>query len=198
MGRAKNLKEKLEIEFYDPRDFTEDAHKTVDDRPFGGGPGMVLKALPVLKAVEKARKDFGGKGEVKTKIITLSPRGRTFERKYARKCARTFDHIILISGRYEGIDSRVNKILSAEEVSIGDYTLSGGEIPAMVVVDAVSRQIPGVLGNEESIEEGRTSSGEMYTRPDILEWEGEKYSVPDVLLSGDHAKIEEWRKGGQI
>jgi tRNA (guanine37-N1)-methyltransferase len=196
VGRAIRKKKMIAVNAVNPRDFTTDNHKTVDDRPFGGGPGMVLKALPVLKAVDKALRfkiqDSRFK-EKKVKIIILSPRGKKFDDQMAKKLAK-HDQLILISGRYEGIDTRVKKVLRAEEVSIGDYVLSGGELPAMIIVDAVARKIPGVLGKEESLEEKRVASGEMYTRPEVLEWKGKKYRAPKVLMSGNHQKIEEWRE----
>ena len=202
IGRAKNLKETINISFYNPRDFTTDTHRTTDERPFGGGPGMVLKALPVLLAVEEAQKKIKDqrlkkkdKGKnTKVKIVILSPRGEMFTSNVARDLAEGYTDIILICGRYEGIDARVKEILSATEISIGEYVLSGGELGAGIIVDAVSRFLPGVLGNEESLEEARVSTGEMYTRPETLVWEKKEYGVPDVLLSGHHAKIEEWRK----
>ena len=123
----------------------------------------------------------------------MSPRGTIFTNTLAKKWATEYDHIVLISGRYEGIDSRVKKILKAEEVSVGDYVLTGGELPALSIIDSVSRQIPGVLGTFESLEEERVSSGEMYTRPDILEYKKKKYLVPDVLLQGNHKEIEKWK-----
>ena len=195
LGRAKNLKKIINIEFHNPRDFAKDSHKTVDDRPFGGGPGMVLKAHPILQTVESVLNKLGARRKkLNAKIIILSPRGKKFDNKMAKKLARNYENLILISGRYEGIDARVKKILKAEEVSIGDYVLSGGEIPAMVIVDAVARKISGVLGKEESLEENRVAPEMVYTRPEVLEWHGKNHKVPKVLLSGNHAKIEEWRE----
>ena len=188
---ARAQKNKLiNIKFYNPRNFTKDKHKKVDDKPYGGGPGMVMQAEPILKAVGKAR---GRKKNVK--IIMSSPSGKQFTNTYAKKLSKKYTDIILIAGRYEGIDSRVKKALRAEEVSIGPYVLTGGEVPAMVVVDAVSRQINGVLGREESLEEKRAASSEMYTRPEVVKYKGKNYKVPKVLLSGDHKKIDEWREG---
>jgi tRNA (guanine37-N1)-methyltransferase len=217
LGRAKNKKGVISVDFYDPRDFTADKHKTVDDRPFGGGPGMVLKALPLLKATESALSKFKVqssklKSRGKVKIIILSPRGKKFDNKMAGRFAKNHTDIVLISGRYEGMDARVRKILkdfsraenskqktqsdvSVSEVSVGDYVLSGGELPAMIIVDAVARKIPEVLGNKESLEDSRHAPGEMYTRPENLLWKGKDYKVPKVLLTGHHKKIEEWRKG---
>ncbi len=193
LGRA--IKNKLiEIKFYNPRDFIKapkNNYRPVDDKPYGGGPGMVMRAQPILRAVEKALSKIKGK---KYKIILFSPSGKKFVTAYAKQAAKKYTDIILISGRYEGIDARVQKIFKAEEISIGDYVLTGGELPAMVLVDSISRQIPGVLGKYESLEEERVSSSEVYTRPEVLEYKGKKYKVPKVLLSGNHAKIEEWKK----
>jgi len=180
---------KIKVEFYNPRDFTHDKHKKVDAKPYGGGPGMVMQAEPILRAVEKAR---GRKKNVKT--IIFSPGGKDFTNTAAKTLSKKYDHVILICGHYEGIDARVKKILRAEEISIGPYVLTGGELPAMVVIDSVARQIPGVLGREDSLEENRTTSPETYTRPEILKYKGKNYKAPRVLLSGNHADIEAWRK----
>lgn len=192
---AKVRGKKIEVAYYNPRDFASNKHKKTDDRPYGGGPGMVMYALPILTAWQKAvgrRKD-----QKKVKTLVMSPRGKKFDTEMARTLAKRYDHLVLISGRYEGIDSRVKKILKAEEVSVGDYVLTGGELPALSIIDSVSRQIPGVLGTFESLEEERISSGEMYTRPDELIYKGKKYPVPPVLISGDHAQIEAWRAKGE-
>ena len=154
---------------------------------------MVFLPGPVLKAVEKAK----GKASTKKKfkIIIFSPGGTMFTNAYAKNIVDTkITDIIMICGRYEGIYARVKKILKAEDVSIGDYVLTGGELPAMVCMDAISRQIEGVLGKFESLEENRVSSHEVYTRPEIFTYKKKKYAVPEVLLSGDHKKIEEWKK----
>lgn len=188
---AKVRGKKMEVKYYNPRDFTKNKHNKVDDRPYGGGPGMVMYAEPILLAWAKA---VGRKKEPKKiKTLIMSPRGTVFTTALAKKWASQYDHIVLISGRYEGIDSRVKKILKAEEVSVGDYVLTGGELPALSIIDSVSRQIPGVLGTFESLEEERVSSGEMYTRPDVLIYKGEKHTVPKVLLGGHHKEIEAWR-----
>jgi tRNA (guanine37-N1)-methyltransferase len=129
----------------------------------------------------------------KIKTLIMSPRGKIFDTKMAKEFAKKYTDIVLISGRYEGIDARVQKILKAEEVSVGDYVLTGGELPALTIIDSVSRQVPGVLGTFESLEEERVSSGEMYTRPEILEYKKKKYTVPPVFTSGNHAEIEKWR-----
>jgi tRNA (guanine37-N1)-methyltransferase len=188
IGRAVRNK-KIKIKFYNPRDFTEDKHRRVDQKPYGGGPGMVLEASSVIKAVEKAIK--GKKG---VKIIWLTPSGKQFDNNYAQKTAKKYTDIIIISGRYEGIDARVKKIFKTEEISVGPFVLTGGELPAEILIDCISRQAKGVLGNFDSLEESRTASPEVYTRPEILEYKGKKYRVPKILLSGDHKKIEEWKK----
>lgn len=179
---------KIEVSYYDLRQFATDKHKKTDDRPFGGGPGMVMKAEPILRAVEKAV----GRKKGKAKIFIMSPRGTQFTQEMAKMLSLEKD-IVLISGRYEGIDARVKSILGAEEVSIGDYVLTGGELPALSMIDAIARNIPGVLGTFESLEDERVSSGEMYTRPDELLWKKKKYGVPEILKSGNHAELEKWR-----
>jgi tRNA (guanine37-N1)-methyltransferase len=204
IGRAIKNK-KIKISFYDPRAYVTGKYKkvwpdgnvsrVVDDRPYGGGPGMIMRAEPVLKAVEKALAKIAKKKNAKTKIIFFSPSGKLFDTEYAKKTAEKFTDVVMISGRYEGIDARVQKILKSEDISIGNYVLTGGELPAMIVVDCMSRQIEGVLGNFDSREEERVSSSEVYTRPEVFTWKGKKHKVPEVLLSGDHKKIEEWKKG---
>ncbi|MDP3735340.1 MAG: tRNA (guanosine(37)-N1)-methyltransferase TrmD [bacterium] len=178
----------IKIYFYNPRDFTDDPHRRVDRRPYGGGPGMVLQAEAILRAVRRA---VGKKRDVK--ILILSPRGKQFDNAGARILARRYRHIILIAGHYEGIDARVKKALRAEEISIGPYVLTGGELPAMAIIDAVSRQIPGVLGKGESLEEERIASREVYTRPESFRIGKKTYRVPKILLSGDHKKIDAWK-----
>lgn len=194
LGRALKDK-KIEINLHNLRDFTQNKHKKTDDKPYGGGPGMVLKAEPILKVIEKINK-------LKTKIILFSPSGKQFTQKMAKNWAKKFDNLILICGRYEGIDTRVKKVLKdrlpvskAEEISIGPYILTGGELPAAVIVDAVARQIPNVLGKKESLEEEREVSGfPVYTKPEVFKYQGKKYKVPKVLLSGHHKKIKNWRE----
>lgn len=188
LGRAVEDK-KIRIKFYNPRDFTKDRHRRIDRKPYGGGPGMVIEAMPVIKAVEKAK---GGKKKVK--IIFLSPSGKQFDNDYAKKTAKNYSDIIIICGRYEGIDARIKKVFKMEDVSIGNYVLTGGELPAMAIIDCVSRQIEGVLGDFNSLEDSRVASSEVYTRPEVFEYKKKKYKVPKVLLSGDHKKIEEWKK----
>ncbi len=197
---------KITIKFYDPKDYESDPKKRVDDKPYGGGPGMVIRALPVMKAIEaavKASEKNAKKRAVKTggkiskpKIIFLSPSGVQFTNEYAKKVAgvksKTTDTII-VSGRYEGIDARVKKAFKMEDVSIGPFVLTGGELPAMLMIDCFARQVRGVLGNFDSLEESRVASPDVYTRPESFEYKGRNFRVPKVLLSGDHKKIEEWR-----
>lgn len=199
---------KIGVSFYNPRDFADNKWKRIDRPPYGGGPGLVIEALPVIKAVESALKSISKKSKKsqtkKVKIILLSPNGRQFTNGYAEKISKKYKDIILISGRYEGVDARVKKVLSAknrtsssekiEEVSVGPYVLTGGELPAMITIDAIARQITGVLGNPDSVEERRVSTSEVYTRPEIFTYKGTKYRVPKILLSGHRAKIEEWKE----
>jgi tRNA (guanine37-N1)-methyltransferase len=184
----------LSIHTYDLRGFTKDRHKKVDDRPFGGGPGMVLKVQPVWDAVKKiknARRKTLKKNN--TRVILFSTRGKRLDGSTARRLAK-YDDLIMICGRYEGVDERVAEHIAAEEISIGDYVLSGGEIPALALMEAVSRHLPGFLGKEESLEEVN-GSFPTYTRPETFApAKGKKWSVPPVLLSGDHKKIAAWRK----
>lgn len=190
---------KIAVSYYNPRDFSKNKHKKVDDRPYGGGPGMVMQAEPVLAAWEKAvGRKSKALAEKKVKTLIMAPRGKHFTTAMAKDLAKKYDHLVLISGRYEGIDSRVQKALKAEEVSVGDYVLTGGELPALTIIDSVARQVPGVLGTFESLEEERTSSGEMYTRPEVVEYKKKKYKVPPVYLSGDHRHIEERRAGERV
>lgn len=190
---------KISVNFYNPQDYLEQSNnselkKPLDDKPFGGGPGMVLRAEPFLKALQKA---IGRKKNYK--IIYFSPRGKKFDTEYAKKIVqkntqREISDIILVAGRYEGIDSRIEEIFLGERLSIGDYVLTGGEIPAMALIDSISRQVPGVLGNFSSLEEKRFSAGKFYTRPEILKFNKKEYRVPKVLLSGNHQKIKVWKK----
>ncbi len=187
---------KLKVTFYNPRDFTKDKWRRIDQRPYGGGPGMVIQAEPVLRAVKKA---LGKKDRRNVKIVNFVPGGKQFDTAVAKTLAQRYKHLILLCGRYEGIDARVGRILRAEDISIGPYVLTGGELPALVVLDSVARQVPGVLGSLDSLEEGRAASKEVYTRPANFTWEGKTYRVPKVLQSGNHAEIDAWRvmnKGG--
>ena len=180
----------VEVKLHDIRQWTRDKHQRVDDRPFGGGPGMVLQAPPVVESVE-AVQAMGQAGSV----IVLSPRGRTLNQKVVEELVAR-PRLVLLCGRYEGFDERVYEILQPEEISVGDYVLNGGETAAMVVIDAVIRLVPGVLGDEESNQYDSFSSGNrllefaQYTRP--REYRG--HQVPEVLLSGDHAAIARWRR----
>jgi len=179
--RAQN-KKLIKINIHNLRDYTTDKHKTVDDKPYGGGPGMVMMVEPIYKTVKKI------KGKSKAKVILFSAKGKKFNQKMAQKFSK-LDRLIMICGHYEGVDERVAKHIADEEISIGDYVLTGGEIPAMIVTDAVTRLIPGVLGKKESLEEIKGSYS-VYTRPEDFN----KWKVPKVLLSGNHKKIEELRK----
>ena|SRR3989344_4962481 len=217
IGRA--IKNKLiSIRFYNPRDFVKvkaqgspvlkhrgtlwNPYRPVDDKPYGGGPGMVMRAEPVVHAVNKVLNAVKDK-KSKVLIINFIPSAEKFTTFLAKKISKKYTDIILICGRYEGIDARVDKILRQaqdkflkfKQISIGDYVLTGGELPAMILVDCIARQIKGVLGKYESLEEERISTSEVYTRPEVLKHKGRNYKVPKVLLSGNHAKIEEWKKG---
>ncbi|MDP2980733.1 MAG: tRNA (guanosine(37)-N1)-methyltransferase TrmD, partial [Candidatus Omnitrophota bacterium] len=196
----KRAKEKkvVEINIIDLRLFSKDKHRKVDDKPFGGGPGMLMNAEPFFEAVNYVRrktKDL----RLKTRTALLSPKGRRFDQALALKLSK-YEHVVLLCGHYEGIDERVAKHLADEEISIGDFVLTGGELPAMVIIDGVVRLLPGALGDENSCKDESFSVGNgrdrslleypHYTRP--ADYNGMK--VPDVLLSGDHEKIKEWRK----
>ena len=194
---------KIKVRFYNPRDFVRGKLKKVwpdgnisskiDDKPYGGGPGMVMIADPIIHAWESAIKKSKGK----TKTIIFAPGGKKLDTNFAKNSAKKYADIIMICGRYEGIDARVKKITKAEEVSIGDYVLTGGEIPAMVLIDTVSRQIEGVLGKIESLEESRIAGTEIYTRPEVYEYKKDgktkKYKVPKVFLSGHHKNLEDYK-----
>jgi tRNA (guanine37-N1)-methyltransferase len=179
----------LNVAVHDLRRWTTDRHRTVDDMPYGGGPGMVMKAEPLMRAVSEIRETRGTPGSV----VLLSPQGRTFSQVEAERLAR-LEHIVLLCGRYEGMDERVRDMVATEEISIGDYVLSGGELAALVIVDAVSRLVPGVVGDEQSVAQDSFSRGLLdyphYTRP--AEIAGHR--VPDVLLSGHHADVRRWRR----
>ncbi len=207
----------VRIKFYNPRDFTKDKYRTVDDKPYGGGPGMVMKLEPLVRAVLSVLNDVIILNDkkttrtirtIRTKIILLSPNGKQFNQKMAREWAKKNKNIVLICGHYEGVDERLKKVLQGsgfpglakrsgagkvQEISIGPYILSGGEAGAMVLVDAISRHIPGVLGKIESLEE-KKGSYSVFTRPEVFKYGNKKYAVPKVLLSGNHKKISEWRR----
>lgn len=202
---ARAIKQKkLKVNFVNPRMFATGKYKKVwpdgnvsqqiDERPYGGGPGMVMMAEPVIKAVESVTKKITKKKNTNVKIINFVPSAKKFDTKYAKNAVKKYTDIILICGRYEGIDARINKILKTEQLSVGDFILTGGELPAMILIDCIARQVPGVLGNFDSREEERVSSSDVYTRPEIIEHGGKKYRVPKVLLSGDHKSIEKWKQ----
>ncbi len=177
---------RLDLSIHNLRDYAHDRHRTVDDRPFGGGPGMLLKPEPLFEAIESL-------GSEKTKVILTAPSGRRFEQAAARELAQD-EHLLFICGSYEGVDERVRETLVNLEFSIGDFVLTNGALPSMMMIDAIVRLIPGVLGDDESAVDESFSNGLLeyphYTRP--AEYRGMK--VPDVLLSGNHAKIDEWRR----
>ncbi len=198
-------KKLVSIRSHNLRDFTRDKHKKVDDKPYGGGAGMVLSAEPILKTVEAVMKKTKS-GEAK--IIILSAKGRQFNQKMAYDWAKKYNRIIFVSGRYEGIDERVKTALRAEEISIGPYVLTDGDVAAMAIISAVARLIPGVIRLESLVEEshwnlllkkeagarvGKGLEYPHYTRPEVLHYKNKKYRVPKILLSGDHRKIAEWR-----
>ena len=188
-GQEKGL---IEVRLHDLRDYAHDRHRQVDDSPYGGGGGMVLMPGPVFEGVESVQERYPAR---RSQVILLCPQGRPFDQKRAGELARDFDRVILICGRYEGVDERVREFLADEEVSIGDYVLTGGELPAMVVIDAVSRHVPGVLGSPRSAEEDSFFAGggleyPQYTKPAVFRGK----AVPDVLLSGNHAEIVAWRR----
>lgn len=228
--RAKE-KGKIAIKYYNPRDFTAASKKgaeqtyadrRVDNRPYGGGPGMVIEALPVIKAIEKAvgnptslklrrtRKIKSKKQKEKIKseskkgisrdrvlIIFFSPAGELFTNDMAETYKKYTD-IVMVCGRYEGIDARIKKAFPMVDISVGPYVLTGGELPAMVMIDCITRRISGVLGHDSSIEESRVSSSDVYTRPEVITYKGKKLRVPKVLLNGDHKKIEDWKLRGKL
>lgn len=178
----------LQIGYENPREYTTDRHRTVDDRPYGGGPGMVMMVQPLCDAIQAARKKLGGEA----KVIYLSPQGRLLDQQGVRELAACAN-LVLVAGRYEGIDERLIEEEIDEEWSIGDYVLSGGEVAAMVLIDAMARLLPGVLGHEDSADQDSFASGLLdcphYTRPEVIEGK----AVPAVLLSGDHKAIARWR-----
>jgi tRNA (guanine37-N1)-methyltransferase len=194
IGKAQKNKI-VKINTFNLRNFTSDKHKTVDDKAFGGGRGMVLKVGPIYKVVQSLKKKKRGK----TKVILFTPRGKKFNQKMATRFSK-LDELILISGRYEGVDERIAKHIVDEEVSIGDYVLMGGDLPALVLIEAVSRLIPKVIGKPELLKERITKNKgfieyPQYTRPEVFSSKkGISWKVPKILLSGDHKKIEDWRK----
>jgi len=182
----------IEVNIHNLRDFTEDKRRRVDDSPFGGGLGMVMRVEPIYKAIEQLK-------DKKTRIVVFSPRGEKYNQLKCSEYSK-YDNLILISGRYEGIDERVLESLADEVISIGDYDLMGGELPSMILIESISRLIPGVLGKECFLKERMTDEGgfieyPQYTRPEVFTLkDGKELKVPEVLLSGNHKEIEEWRE----
>ena len=187
LGRAQREK-LLKVKTYQLRDTAGNKWGKVDERPYGGGPGMVIRAEPIIKAVQQITKNKSQK----TKVLVTAAGGKPFTNAYAKKLSKLKD-VIIVCGRYEGIDARAIKAFKAEEVSVGPYILTGGEVPAMAIIDATARQIKGVLGKFESLEESRVASHEIYTRPEVLKIKGRAYRVPKGLLSGHHAKMDVWK-----
>jgi len=195
LAQEKNL---INIKIHNLRDWTTDKHHTVDDTPYGGGAGMLMKIEPLYKALTSIKSNIKNK---KTKTILMSAKGQIWNQQSAQKYSKELTDIILICGRYEGVDERILNFID-EEISIGDFILTGGEIGALTIMDSISRLLPGVLGNNDSsISESHTEKNILeypqYTRPEIFEAENKKYSVPPVLLSGNHKKIEEWRQNNK-
>ncbi len=201
----------IAVKYYNPRDFVkakgaqkknEKPYLRVDDKPYGGGPGMVMQAEPILKAIDKALKSTATKKiSKKVLIVFLAPSGEQFTNELGTTYASSYSDIIVICGRYEGIDARIKKVFNMIDITVGPFVTTGGELPAMIMIDVIARQIPGVLGSFDSREESRVSSRDVYTRPEVLVYKGKKYKVPEVLLSGNHKLIDEWRaseerKGG--
>ncbi len=236
----------IDIKYYNPRDFVGNSNSSrqggklkfipprrdrqkskltyqdrrVDDRPYGGGPGMVIEALPVIRAIEAAvgKKIRNPKSEIRNKskiippgrdrrnsiakkaqvkIVFFSPAGKQFTNEMADSFKKYTD-IVFVCGRYEGIDARVKKAFPMIDISVGPYVLTGGELPAMIMIDTITRRIPGVLGDKLSVEEERVASPDVYTRPEVIEYKGKKHRVPKILLSGHHAKMDEWKKAKKI
>ena len=183
----------LRIDIKDIRDYTHDSHHTADDYQYGGGAGMVMKPEPIFEAVEDARSEYTQEERPQVPVILLSPQGRVFNQAIAEELSAA-PGMVLICGRYEGVDERVRESLATHDISIGDYVVTGGELPAMVVVDAVARQVPGVVGSEQSVHGDSITSGllqhPVYTRPPVYR----DMEVPEVLLSGNHGEIKRWRR----
>ena len=193
LGRARKEK-KIAISYQNPRSFVDNKWGKVDERPYGGGPGMVMQALPVVKAAQKAlRKNYGHRKSI---IIWFSPSAKQFTNKDADGLTK-FSDVVLVCGRYEGIDERALKILKTlapiKKFAVGEAILTGGEVPALAIVDAVTRRLPGVLGKDSSVEERRVAASQVYTRPETVKWKGKVYKVPAVLKTGHHANIDTWR-----
>lgn len=215
---ARAQKDKLiAVKYYNPRSFVkptgaqkknERPYLRVDDKPYGGGPGMVMQAEPVLKAIDKAlsiaQAKTGAKAKkVKPLIVFLAPSGTQFTNELGTSYAKEYTDIIVICGRYEGIDARIKKVFKMIDITVGPFVTTGGELPAMIMIDVIARQIPGVLGSFDSREESRASSRDVYTRPESFKYKSKNYKVPEVLLSGNHKLIDAWRqeeerKGGAV
>lgn len=195
LGRAR-AKKQISVDYQSPRDYVDNKWGKVDERPYGGGPGMVMTALPVVRAIKKALARRKGK----IAVVWFQPEAKEFDNKEADKLL-AYDDIVLICGRYEGIDERAKTIAKTfgklHTYSVGKAVYTGGEVPALAIVDAVTRRIPGVLGKDESVEERRVASHKIYTRPETLVWEGKKHRVPKVLQSGNHKEIEAWKTKGK-
>lgn len=199
IGRARKEK-KISVTYQSPRPYVDNRWGKVDERPYGGGPGMVMTALPVVRAVEKTLKRRSKTRDARARkqvIIWFSPAGKQFTNKDADALAK-YDDVVLVCGRYEGIDERAKKILKTlapvKEFAVGEAVYTGGEVPALAIVDAITRRLPGVLGKDASVEERRVASHAVYTRPETIEFKKKDYKVPAVLRTGHHAKIDTWRK----
>lgn len=199
IGRAQKEK-KIKVAYQNPRDFVDNRWGKIDDRPYGGGPGMVMSALPVVKAVLATRILTSPRGRMKKPrkkvVMWFSPHAKQFTNKDADKLAK-YNDVVLVCGRYEGIDERAKKILKTitpiKEFAVGEATYTGGEVPALAIVDAITRRLPGVLGKDESVEERRVASRAVYTRPETIIYKKKNYTVPKVLLTGHHEHIDSWR-----
>lgn len=191
LGRARERK-LIGVDYQNPRDYVGNKWGKVDERPYGGGPGMVMQAMPVVKATEKAL----GKKKGKKVIVWFTPGARQFDNKEADKLAK-YDDIVLVCGRYEGIDDRaltiLKKVAPVKVYAVGEAVYTGGEVPAMAMIDAISRRIPGVLGKFDSVEENRVASRAVYTRPETISYKKKNYRVPKVLQTGHHANIDAWK-----
>ncbi len=206
IGRARKEK-KISITYQTPRDYVDlpagrqviGGYKKVDERPYGGGPGMVMMALPVVRAVEKSLRSLRGPTPKSKKrvIIWFSPAAKQFTNKDADKLAK-YDDVVFVCGRYEGIDERAKKILKTlapiREFAVGEAVYTGGEVPALAMIDAITRRLPGVLGDDRSVEERRVASSAVYTRPETISYKKKNYRVPRVLQTGHHANIDAWRE----
>lgn len=199
VGRARKEK-KIKVNYQNPRNFVDNKWGKVDERPYGGGPGMVMSALPVVLAVEKALKPHSAKAsrDKRLMVVWFSPSGKQFTNKEADALAKKYDEVVLVCGRYEGIDERAKKILKTlapiKEFAVGEAVYTGGEIPALAIVDAITRRLPGVLGKDASVEERRIASSAVYTRPETITYKKKNYRVPKVLQTGHHANIDAWRE----